>query len=361
MSEDSQIEQRQPKRRGRRLLSTALVALILFALFQPVPYVLESPGPLFNTLGSVNDRELVSISGTQTYPTNGEINMTTVSVYGGPQQGVDLFQAIEGWFDHRVNVVPREQIYPDGVTNDQERQISVADFSSSQSDATAAALNYLHLPIKKQILITSVESGMPADGKLQAGDFIQEINGHQISSPEQAVALIRVPPVGRTITLKVWRDGSAKMVSVTTTKHPENKLVPYLGIGIDVNYQAKFNINFGVDDVGGPSGGTMFALAIIDKLTPGSITNGKVIAGTGTISPKGEVGPIGGIAQKMIASADHGAALFIAPLSNCSDIRGHVPAGLKVVPVSTLSEAVQVLKDFKAGKQLGSCPVEQGK
>lgn len=344
-----------PKRRVVSL-TIVLVALGVAALFQPVPYVLERPGPLFNTLGEIDGTELVSISGTDTYPTRGELNMTTVSVYGGPEQGIDLIQAIGGWFNSSIRVTPREQVYPDGLSDDQEQQANVAAFSSSQSDATAAALNYLDLPIKSTVLVGSVESGMPADGVLEPDDVFLSVNGIEVTSARQAVSLIRVPPVGKEVRLSVVRDGLIKNLEVKTVAHPERPKVPFIGISIATKFEATFDIDFGVDDVGGPSGGTMFALSIIDKLTPGSLTNGKVIAGTGTITSNGKVGPIGGIAQKMIASGNHGADLFIAPLSNCDEIVGHVPEGLKVVPVKTLAQAVKVLEDFKAKKPLASCP-----
>jgi len=342
-------------------LSVVLVALAVTALFQPVPYVLERPGPLFNTLGEVDGTQLVAISGTKTYRTHGELNMTTVSVYGGPEQGIDLIQAIGGWFSPKINVVPREVIYPENFTDAQQQQESVADFSASQSDATAAALNYLQLPLKSTIFISSVEAGFPADGVLEPADVVLSVNGVEVTSARQAVARIRIPPVGKVVNMSVLRKGLVKDVQMTTVPHPEQPKWPFVGISVDTKYEASFNIEFGVDDVGGPSGGTMFALSIIDKLTPGALANGKVIAGTGTITPEGSVGAIGGIAQKMIASADHGAELFIAPKSNCVDIIGHVPAGLKVVPVATLTQAVKVLNDFKANKPLASCPVNSTK
>jgi PDZ domain-containing secreted protein len=219
----------------------------------------------------------------------------------------------------------------------------------------------LNLPLKSTILISSVETGMPADGVLEPGDVILSVDGVDITSDRQSIGLIRKPPVGRVVHMSVLRKGLVKNVQMKTVSHPENPKWPFVGISVDTKYESTFNIDFGVNDVGGPSGGTMFALSIIDKLTPGALANGKIIAGTGTITPEGEVGAIGGIAQKMIASADHGAALFIAPKSNCQDINGHVPVGLKVVPVKTLTQAVQVLKDFKAKKPLASCPVKSKK
>ena len=333
-------------------LSFVFIALAVFALFQPVPYVLEKPGPLYNSLGSVDGKKLVFISGTKTYPTSGEINMTTVGVYGGPEDGIDLLKAIKGWLDPQINVQPREAVYPENLTDDQEHEINMAYFSESQSDATAAALNYLNLPVASQIFITSVQADYPADGKLQPNDVLLAIDGVQVTSPEQAVRLIRRNSVGSIVEVEVSRHHKVKKFKLKSTSNPEDETIPYIGIGVGTMYSADFNIDFQVDDVGGPSGGTMFALSIIDQLTPGYLNGGKVIAGTGTITPEGKVGAIGGIEQKMYASRDYGADLFLAPAENCDDLLAGTPQGLQVAPVKTLSQAVSVLTAFKAGKPL---------
>jgi PDZ domain-containing protein len=147
---------------------------------------------------------------------------------------------------------------------------------------------------------------------------------------------------------------SGSRVDDPATADDESK-IPYVGIGVDTYYQASFDISFGVEGVGGPSAGTMFAIGIIDKLTPGALTDGKTIAGTGTIDPAGNVGEIGGIAQKLIGANAEGAELFLAPQSNCKDVVGHIPSGLTVVPVTTLTEAMQAISDYKGGKKLAAC------
>ena len=107
--------------------------------------------------------------------------------------------------------------------------------------------------------------------------------------------------------------------------------------------------------VGGPSAGTMFAIGIIDKLTPGALTEGKVIAGTGTISPDGKVGEIGGIQQKLIGARNAGAVLFLAPQSNCQDVIDHIPDGLTVASIATLSEAMTAINAFNTGAKVNPC------
>ena len=149
-------------------LTWTLLILLGAAMFIPVPYVMTSPGPVFNTIGEVNKIELISISGTETYPTEGELDMTTVSEYGGPQEGLDMFQAIWGWIDPDRRVVPRESVYPEGETEEENTARNVEAFSTSQSYAIAAAMDYLDQPIKEQVIVTSVGLDTPAQDKLRA-------------------------------------------------------------------------------------------------------------------------------------------------------------------------------------------------
>lgn len=343
-------------------LTGTLIVLILAVMAIPVPYVMTSPGPVFNTIGEVNNTELISISGTQTYPTTGELDMTTVREYGGPQEGLQIFQAIWGWLSPNNRVVPREAIYPPNQTEAENIAQNAEAFSSSQSYAIAAALGYLKLPVIEQVIVSSVGAGTPALDKLRAGDQIIAVDGVKVLKPEDVVSAVRSKPIGTALTFSLVRSASPLEVVVVSGSRPDDSAtsedeskIPYIGIGVDIYYQADFDISFGVEGVGGPSAGTMFAIGIIDKLTPGALTDGKVIAGTGTIDPAGNVGEIGGIQQKLIGAREEGAELFLAPQSNCKDVVGHVPAGLTVVPVTTLAEAMQAIDDYKAGKTLKEC------
>ena len=346
----------------RPTLSWSLLILLGAAMFIPVPYVMTSPGPVFNTIGEMNNVELISISGTQTYPTEGELDMTTVSEYGGPQQGLDMFQAILGWLNPDKRVMPRESIYPEGETEQQNTIRNTEAFSTSQSYAIAAAMDYLNQPINEKVIVTSVGLDTPAQGKLRAADEILAVDGVPMKTPEQVVAAVRSKPIGSDLTFSVVRSGSKLDVVVTSSTRKDDPAteqdeatIPYIGIGIDINYSADYGIEFGVTGVGGPSAGTMFAIGIIDKLTPGALTKGKTIAGTGTIDPKGNVGEIGGIQQKLIGARDAGAVLFLAPQSNCKDVVGHIPNGLTVAAVSTLDEAMAAINTFNSGKPVTPC------
>jgi PDZ domain-containing protein len=343
-------------------LTGTLLILLGIAMFIPVPYVLTTPGPVFNTIGKEGDTELISISGTQTFPTQGELNMTTVRETGGPQDGLDLFQAIWGWLDPDSRVVPRAYFYPEDQTEAENAARSAEAFSTSQSYSIAAAMKYLDKPVLETIVITSVGVDTPALDKLRAGDEIISVDAVEMASPEQVVAAVRAKPIGTKLVFVVNREGTQLTQIVTSIPKPDDpgtaedeSKIPYIGIGIDRSYAATFPIDFGVSGVGGPSAGSMFAVGIVDKLTPGALTEGKIIAGTGTIDPIGNVGEIGGIQQKLIGARKAGAVLFLAPQSNCVDVIGHIPDGLTVASVATLADAITAINNFNNGQQVKPC------
>jgi PDZ domain-containing protein len=169
---------------------------------------------------------------------------------------------------------------------------------------------------------------------------------------------VRSAPVGTEFEFEVKREGEERALTVTSEDNPDSPGTPYIGIGVGEFYSAGFPIEFTLQDVGGPSAGLMFAVGIIDKLTPESLTGGEHIAGTGTIDPDGAVGPIGGIRQKLVGARDAGATLFVMPASHCAEAEGHVPDGLTVAPVGTLTEAVEAIEAFTSGEAVPTCPVD---
>jgi PDZ domain-containing protein len=130
------------------------------------------------------------------------------------------------------------------------------------------------------------------------------------------------------------RHGASHSVKLTTQNASG---VPEIGVDIVESYVFPFSVSISVGNIGGPSAGLMFALGIIDKITPDNLTGGRFIAGTGEIEANGAVDPIGGIQQKMVGARQAGATVFLAPADNCPDTAGSVPAGLRVVKVYTLS------------------------
>ena len=177
-----------------------------------------------------------------------------------------------------------------------------------------------------------------------------------MTEPVDVSDTVQKNPVGTTFSFSIDRGGEAKKVTLKSADNPDQPGTPYIGIGVGMYYAAEFEINFTLQDVGGPSAGTMFALGIIDKLTPDELTKGRHIAGTGTMSPAGAVGPIGGIRQKLAGASDAGAELFLIPAVHCKEAAGFIPEGLTVTPIATLTEAVEAVKTWTTGGTVKACP-----
>jgi Lon-like protease len=342
-------------RRSLTLAITGLatVAAIAFAVLFPVPYVILTPGPTLNTLGKDSaGQPLISITGRQTYPTSGNLNMVTISYEGGPGVTLNVFEALRAWLDPSEAVVPESEIFPAGQTAQQTQAQDTEQMASSQQLATAAALTQLHIPFQTNVEVLSTVSGYPASTVIKAGDVIEAVDGTPVTGETALSSLITAHPAGTTLQLKVLRGGKTLTIPVASKLSGST---PVIGVDVQEQYQFPFTVNITVGNIGGPSAGMMFALGIIDKLTKDNLTGGKFIAGTGEITASGQVQPIGGIQQKMVGARDAGATVFLAPAGNCSDVAGAIPAGLRVVKVSTLSGAITDLDDLKAGKPVPSC------
>jgi PDZ domain-containing protein len=282
--------------------------------------------------------------------------MTTIREEGEPRSPLTVFGALVAWIDPDRAVLPRELLYGDDETTEEVQQRNAVLFSTSQSNAVAAALTTLGEPLIEDVVVTAVVEGTPAFGVLDAGERIIAIDGAPVRVPEDVVEAVRSEPVGSTLAFTVARDGEEVDVDVVSAEKPDEAGVPYAGITVGVYYRAEFPIVFALDDIGGPSAGMMFALAIVDKLTPEDLTGGGHVAGTGTIDPSGTVGAIGGIRQKLAGARDAGATLFLMPEVHCEEAAGHVPEGLTLVPVTTLQGALDALAAWRAGETPLACP-----
>ena len=335
------------------IASVGVIAALAIAVLIPVPYVVLGPGPTLNTLGDgASGQPLISITGHPTYPTSGHLNLVTVGYTGGPGVTVNIFSALAAWLNPHEAVVPESELFAPGQTQQQAQQQDTEQMTGSQQTATAAALTELRIPYQTQVVVAQVEAGFPAYGVLKSGDVITAVDGKPVTSESDLMSLISAHPAGSTLTLTIVRNGGTETVRVVT-KESEGR--PVMGVEITEQYKFPFTVKFNVGEIGGPSAGMMFALGIIDKLTPLNLTSGKFIAGTGEITASGQVQAIGGIQQKMVGARDAGATIFLAPASNCSDVRGSIPAGLEVVKVSTLDQAVNDLESLKAGHAVPSC------
>ena len=342
------------------------LALVVATLVLPVPFVKMAPGPTFNVIGDIDGQEVIAISGTTTYPTTGALDMTTVRESGGPRGGLTFFDAVGSWFNPDDAVVPRELVYPDEITGEEVKLRNAALFSTSESDAVAAALNFLQLPVTTEIVATAIVADAPADGVFEARDEILTVNGVPVKSPSDVVDAVQSQPVGTTFEFGIRRASESESdkslvikdmtVEVTSAPNPTNQDTPFIGISVGELYSAEFDIDFTLQDVGGPSAGLMFATGIVDKLTPADLTGGGNVAGTGTITPEGDIGSIGGIRQKLAGARNAGAELFLMPRQHCAEAEGYIPEGLTVVPVATLTDAINQMTAWVQGEPLDTCP-----
>jgi Lon-like protease len=341
-------------RRIRTLIVCGVLFVVLFvlALVLPVPYVILSPGPTFNTLGTDDQgNQIIVIKGRTANHTSGNLNMTTVDVSNQP---VSVFQAIYGWLASDEVVVPRSAVFPPGQSENQVNQQNTRDFAISQDSAVAAASCELGYPARFGVV--DVASNGPAATKLQPADIIRTFDGKDATSQPKLLGLLANAKPGTAGTVGITRAGSDTTVSITLGPAVQGRSGASVGIDVGSVCSPPFSVDLGLgNQIGGPSAGLMFALGIMDKVGSTDLTGGKFIAGTGTIDPTGTVGAIGGIQLKMLAARRAGATVFLAPAGNCSDVLGAIPHGLDVVKVSSLHDAVQDLLALQAGKPVPHC------
>ncbi|MCC3276803.1 PDZ domain-containing protein [Arthrobacter sp. zg-Y20] len=346
---------RSPRSRG--ILVSGVLAFVLggAGLLLPAQYVVESPGPTFNTLGTAGGKDIIQIEGERSYPTDGELDLTTVYVAGGPSTNISIFHALGGWVNTNDVVYPADFLYAPGTTGEQVDEENAAAMTSSQESAVAAALTLLEIPYTQELSVGSVVEGAPAEGVLQAGDTVLAVGDTPVDGIDTLRSALN-DAGGSPVDVTVRRGGSEVMETLTPRKSDSG--VYQLGIELATTFDFPFEVRIGegMDRVGGPSAGMMFALGIVDRLTPEQLTGGRHFAGTGTIDAAGNVGPIGGIRQKLIGASDAGAEFFLAPEANCAEVVDHIPEGLAVVKVSTLDEARDAVEKLAAGTNPADLP-----
>jgi Lon-like protease len=341
-------------RRAATLLVAAagvLIALVV-ALVAPVPYVALTPGPTLNTLGVSGTKPLIQVKGHPTYPTSGHLNMVTVQFMGGPGTRFNIFAALRAWLSPSDAVVPEQEIFTPGQTPQQVARQDTEQMASSEQTAQAAALCQVNISFKTVDTVQTTVKGMPAAGRLQAGDVIAAVDGKPVTCRADAGTLIKARRAGAPVELTILRHGRTEHIRLATANAQGT---PEIGVQLLESFVFPFPVTISIGDIGGPSAGLMFALGIIDKITPDNLTGGRFIAGTGEIEANGTVDPIGGIQQKMVGARAAGATIFLTPAANCPDTAGAVPAGMRLIKVSSLAGAVAALEALKAGQPVPSC------
>ena len=351
------------RRRLRRSVAAGtfilVVALVVAVFMVPVNAVIEAPGPTWNVLdnGSSSDQDVLKVSGTETYPTEGALRMTTVSVSGCPGYPVTTADLIAAWFSSDKRIVDRNEVCPQDQSAEQVEETGKAQMTASQDSAVIAALIETGMAGAMHLTVTEVTEQQTST-EIQADDVLETITpeGGQtttITSFSQLRELMTTIPEGTRVTLGVRRGEQQVPAALTTIAPQEGTTGSLLGLSLRVSVDSQVEATFGLSDVGGPSAGMMFALGVVDEITPGSLTGGKDISGTGTIDMNGQVGPIGGIQQKMAGARNAGSTFFLAPASNCEEVKGHEPEGMQVFAVSTLHEAVTATEAIASGNTSG--------
>ncbi len=330
-----------------QLLATGLaVALTLIGFVAPVPYVSLEPGPTYNTLGDDHGKPVLDITGHSTRRTSGHLDLTTVGV----RSDLRLGEALLGWFDRRRAVVPRELVFAPNLTDKQQQQQNTHDMQVSQNSATTAALAELGL-YEATVSVAQVTAGAPADGVLKAGDVLRAVDGHPIKNRTELTRRITDHAIGSVVRIGYTRGGSTREARLTTVAaHDAGPVRPVIGV-LTRESITRFlaTVTISLTDVGGPSAGLMFALGIVDKLGTVELTGGRYIAGTGEITDVGQVNPIGGISQKLLGARGNGATVFLVPKDNCREALENHPAGLQLIEVTSLHDALVQLRLLRDG------------
>jgi len=337
-----------------RRTSAGVLALLLIGImmFLPTNFMVRSPGPVFNTLGKDEDngKDVISIEGDKTYPSQSELDLLTIYVQGGGQNRVMVPIILEALLNPSKDVVPEETIISHTTSTQQQNEQNDQMMTSSQDLAIAAALTELGYDFKTWLTVADFSTDTNSK-TLEKGDRLLKYNGQDIGSLETLKKSLNAngdKPAEITVGRKD-KQGNYKDV-VVSVKTDESEGERQLGVYLSTEHKFPIDVQFGLQNVGGPSAGMMFALGIIDRLTEGSLAGNHHVAGTGEISAEGNVGPIGGIAQKMVAAKNAGATIFLAPADNCNEVVGRVPDGLNVLKISALSQARAALTKIADGE-----------
>ena len=319
----------------------ALIGLLALAVFLPIPSIYAFlPGPVESVEG------LVEVGGAKTYSSEGDLYLTTVSV----DTEITFVKLIGALIDPHKRIVGEDAVTGGGSQEDVLRQAR-RDMRASQQHAEEVALSALGIaePEANGVRIAQTAPDSPASGVLKEGDLIVAVDDTPVSTTCQVGSAIASHSVGDEVRITVRREGQTETFSLPTRPDPTNPNTPVVGIFMeDVGYSfdSGLDVKFEIGEIGGPSAGLMFTLALYDKLTSDDLTGGRKIAGTGEIACDGGVGPIGGIEQKVAGAEAEGAEIFLAPAANAEEAEG-AAGDIKVISVDDFQDAVDYLEGLE--------------
>jgi PDZ domain-containing protein len=321
----------------RRLAAAVPLAVVVIAAWMVrLPYFEEGPGPARDV------EPLIRITGHQRFDSGGHLVLTSVSF-----RTMNLFQAVGAWLDPNSSVVSEDAFIAPGETQQQADQRALSEMDQSKIDAAIVVLAKLVGYPKSHgagVLVEQVFGpGCPATGRLFPGDRIERVNGRHIASVEAFDRILRRIPIATRLHLHGVAGGEPFDVTLARKRCAGSKR-PLMGIAPVAAFP--FGISISSGDIGGPSAGLMWALGLYDLLTPGDLTGGLTIAGTGVIEPDGKVGPIGGVTDKIQAARGAGADVFLVPRGNFREARG-AGGTLPLVPIGSFEQALSYLRHHR--------------
>lgn len=315
-----------------------LVFLLVGAFLTGLPsgYFIISPG------GSYEIAPILEIP----EPQREEVGrLAFTAVLAGPGSWLDVIGA---GLSRTSQVVPAEEVLPDGLSRRELNEINQRLIEESKRIATVVGLRaagYEAVVSGQGAEVVGLLEGMPAAGVLRAGDVVVAVDGQPAGTAVELIELIRRHQVGEQVRLTIIRDGQQQEVVLGTKSSTTEPGRPVVGASIRTrlfDVRLPFPVEIETSAVGGPSAGLMFSLGVLDGVTDGVLTRGHFVAGTGTISLDGTVGPIGGAAQKVIAARRDGADVFLVPRQNYAEAQT-TAEGITLVPIDRFEDAVRYL------------------
>lgn len=318
------------------LLFAGVLSVVLWNV--ELPYLAWSAGPVSDAA------DAIEIEDADVFVPEGELLMLTVI-----SQDVNIFEVIIAGFDPTIDLLRKDRVRPPEETDEEYRERVLAQMDDSQNRAITVALASLGFEmVPTDVIVIEIVADLPADGVLEPGDSINTVDGVEIIRASDVPEALEGLAPGDSVVLGITRGGSEIQVSLDLAARDDDLDAPIMGIVVRELTEPPFPVGIEAGNVGGPSAGMMHALAIVDTLTPGELTKGNVIAGTGTIEYDGTVGSIGGVRQKVTGAEAAGASVILVPAGNYEEALTAQRDSIEIVPIATLEEAIEYLENLEA-------------
>lgn len=340
------------------ILAIAVLGVLAVAVLNlvTVDKVIYRPAGVHDTLGEIDGQPVVHVEGMETYETTGSLDFLTIMIDGGPRSRVSGWDWMLAELNPATDVFPAELIYPPDVTAEEVQEQNVELMTQSQKGAAVVALRATGVEVPEEVKVAQITRGAPAADAVEVDDQILSVDGTQIANPEDVRVKLQDYEPGTTVPFTILRDGEELQLDVPTGESDPDPMDPdapprtVIGVYLASDFDLPYEVTIDAGNVGGPSAGMMFSLAIYDKITPGPLTGGLTFAGTGTINSDGTVGGIGGIVQKMYAAHGAGVDYFLAPAANCDEVVDRIPGDLEVIKVEDFTQARDIVQALGEGE-----------